>query len=95
MAVEWSKTNLEELDISATELSTECLIDLLIRVPSLRYLSAGQQDRFDDLVLREYMERGNIKNLIAVDLDRNANLSEEILLQFLRVKENITHESTL
>lgn len=88
MAVDWEKTILEELDITATELSTECLIDLLTRVPALRYLSAGQQDRLDDLVLREYMERGSIKNLIALDLDRNANLSEDILSQFVRIKEN-------
>lgn len=85
-SVEWEKTCLQELDITATELPTECLIDLLTRVPGLRYLGAGQQDGFNDLVMKEYMEKGNTKNLIALDVDRNANLSEEMLLQFLKIQ---------
>jgi len=50
MAVEWEKTQLQELDISATDLSTECLTDLLTRLTSLRWLSAGQQDGLNDSV---------------------------------------------
>ena len=84
MSVEWDKTNLQELDITATELSTECLIDILCRIPALRYLSAGQQDCFTDLVLYEFMEKGNTKALISIDLDRNENVSDEILLKFLK-----------
>lgn len=86
MAVEWEKTSLLELDITATELSAECLINVLYRIPSLRYLSAGQLDCFTDVVLKEYMENGNIKSLIAIDLDRNENLSEDILLRFLKIQ---------
>jgi len=48
MAVDWEKSQLQELDITATDLSTECLTDLLIRIPALRWLSAGQQDGFND-----------------------------------------------
>lgn len=51
-AVEWEKTALQELDITATDLSTECLMDLLVRVPALRWLSAGQQDGFNDAVTK-------------------------------------------
>lgn len=86
LAVEWEKTALLELDITATELSTECLIALLYRIPSLRYLSAGQLDCFTDVVLKEYLENGNPKSLIALDLDRNENLSEDILLRFLKTQ---------
>lgn len=50
MAVDWEKSQLQELDITATDLSTECLTDLLIRLPALRWLSAGQQDGFNDTV---------------------------------------------
>jgi len=50
MAVEWQNTQLQELDITATDLSTECLTDLLIRIQTLRWLSAGQQDGFNDSV---------------------------------------------
>ena len=50
MQVEWEKTALQELDISATDLSTECLIDMLTRIPGLRFLSAGQLNGFNDSV---------------------------------------------
>lgn len=86
MAVEWEKTCLIELDITASELSTDCLINVLCRIPALRYLSAGQQDCFTDVVLKEFMENGNSKSLISVDLDRNENLSEDILLRFLKMQ---------
>ncbi|KAI7693027.1 F-box/LRR-repeat protein 7 [Sarcoptes scabiei] len=84
MNVDWEKTSLSELDITASELSSECLINVLCRIPALRYLSAGQQDGFTDVVLKEYMDKGNTKQLIAIDLDRNENLSEEMLLKFLK-----------
>lgn len=47
-AVEWEKTQLQELDITGTDLSSECLTDLLTRLQGLRWLSAGQQDNFND-----------------------------------------------
>jgi hypothetical protein len=50
MQVEWEKTALQELDITATDLSTECLIDMLSRIPNLRFLSAGQLNGFNDSV---------------------------------------------
>lgn len=50
-SVEWEKTQLQELDITGTDLTTECLTDLLTRLPALRWLSAGQQDAFNDSVL--------------------------------------------
>lgn len=84
MAVDWEKTALSELDITATELSSECLINVLCRLPSLRFLSAGQQDGFTDFVLKEFMDNGNPKSLISLDLDRNENLSEEMLMKFLK-----------
>ena len=49
MGVEWEKTMLQELDITATDLSTECLIDMLTRIPALRsgqspgYRHSGQE----------------------------------------------------
>lgn len=85
-AVEWEKTQIQELDISATELSSECLTDLLLRIPTLRYLSAGQQDGFNDQVFKDFIEKGNIKNLIALDIDRNSNISEEMISLFLRIQ---------
>lgn len=51
MQVEWEKSSIQELDITATDVSTECLIDMLTRIPSLRFLSAGQLNGFNDSVL--------------------------------------------
>jgi len=50
MQVEWEKSSIQELDITATDLSTECLIDMLTRIPNLRFLSAGQINGFNDSV---------------------------------------------
>ncbi|KAF2368644.1 F-box domain [Trinorchestia longiramus] len=87
---EWEKSSIQELDITANDLSQDCLIDLLCRIPSLRWLSAGQIDGFTDQVLKTYMERGNLKNLIAVDFEMCDNLSEEGLYKFLaRVGPNL------
>ncbi|XP_022916129.1 F-box/LRR-repeat protein 2 isoform X2 [Onthophagus taurus] len=83
MQVEWEKCNLQEFDITATDLSTECLTDLLTRIPGLRFFSAGQLNGFNDSVLKAWAEHGNPRNLIALDLDSSDNLSEEAIYKFI------------
>ncbi|KAK9887361.1 hypothetical protein WA026_022030 [Henosepilachna vigintioctopunctata] len=83
MQVEWEKCSLVELDITATDLSTECLQDMLTRMPGLRFLSAGQLNGLNDLVLKTWMEQGNPRNLVALDLDSSDNLSEDAIYKFL------------
>lgn len=99
MAVEWDKTwvgfsvviqshrftfrIIQELDISATDLSSECLIDMLTRIPGLKFLSAGQINGFNDSVVKAWMESGNARSLTALDLDSSDNLSDEILNKFI------------
>ncbi|XP_071554152.1 uncharacterized protein [Temnothorax nylanderi] len=83
MQVEWEKSSIQELDITATDLSTECLIDMLTRIPGLRFLSAGQLNSFNDNVLKAWTELGNTRNLIALDLDSSDNLSDDALHKFL------------
>lgn len=83
MQVEWEKTAIQELDISATDLSTECLIDMLTRIPNLRFLSAGQLNGFNDSVLKAFMEIGNPRNLIALDLDSSDNLTDDAIYKFI------------
>ncbi|XP_071441823.1 F-box/LRR-repeat protein 2 isoform X3 [Hetaerina americana] len=83
MQVEWEKTAIQELDITATDLSTECLVDMLSRIPALRFLSAGQLNGFNDSVLKAFMELGNPRNLVALDLDASDNLSDDALHRFL------------
>ncbi|KAI5715027.1 hypothetical protein M8J77_009224 [Diaphorina citri] len=48
MQVDWEKSSIQELDITATDLSSECLIEMLTRIPNLRFLSAGQLNGFND-----------------------------------------------
>lgn len=64
MQVEWEKCALQELDITATDLNTECLQDMLTRLQGLRFLSAGQLNGFNDSVLKTWMEQGNPRNLV-------------------------------
>jgi len=80
---DWERCAIQELDITANDLSQDCLIELLTRVPALRWLSAGQIDGFTDQVLRAWMDRGNVKALAALDLDMCDNLSEEGIYKFL------------
>ncbi|GJQ75847.1 hypothetical protein Trydic_g17915 [Trypoxylus dichotomus] len=83
MQVEWDKCNLQEFDITATDLSSECLSEMLTKLPGLRFLSAGQLNGFNDQVLKTWMEHGNPRNLIALDLDSSDNLSEEAIYKFI------------
>lgn len=80
---DWDKSNLQELDISGTDLSTDCLVDLLTRIPALRFLSAGQINGFNDTVLKAWLESGNAKSLIALNLDASDNMTDEALHKFL------------
>lgn len=84
MQVEWEKCALQELDISATDLSTECLIDMLTRIPSLRFLCAGQINGFNDSVLKAWMENGKTAlSLVSLDLDSSDNLTDDGITKFL------------
>merc|ERR1719264_365462 len=86
MSAEWEKAEqLQELDITATDVSKECLLDVLPRIPAIRWLAAGQLDGFTDQVMKNWMEHGNLKELRAIDLDSSDNLSEEMLQKFITV----------
>lgn len=85
MEVEWEKCGLQELDITATDLSTECLIDLLTRIPNLKFLAAGQINGFNDSVLKTWSESGKTaQSLIALDLDSSDNLTDDGIHKFLQ-----------
>lgn len=85
MQVEWDKCALQELDITATDLSTECLIDLLTRIPALKFLAAGQINGFNDSVLKAWSESGKTaQSLTALDLDSSDNLTDDGIHKFLQ-----------
>ena len=62
MAADWDKSSIQELDVTANVLSSECLIDLLTRIPSIRWLSAGQIDAFNDTVKFIYTKRDHCRH---------------------------------
>lgn len=85
MQVEWEKCALQELDITATDLSAECLIDLLTRIPGLRFLRAGQINGFNDSVLKAWAENGKTAaSLISLDLDSSDNITDDGINKFLQ-----------
>jgi len=84
MAAEWEKAeNLQELDISATDLSKDCLMDILPRIPAIKWISMGQLDGLTDNVFKHWIEHANLKELISVDLDASDNITEEVLFNFV------------
>jgi len=46
------KCDFQELDITATDIGKECLMDVLTRIPAIRWLSAGQLDAMTDNVMK-------------------------------------------
>lgn len=83
-AVEWEKAGaLQELDITATDLSQQAIIDILTRIPSLVWLSAGQLDGMNDNVLAQWMASGKCATLKSLDLDSSDNVTEDMLGKFL------------
>jgi Leucine-rich repeat (LRR) protein len=50
-SVEWNQTNLEELDLSSTDLDEQALLLMLSESPNLTYLSVSHCDAFTDHVI--------------------------------------------
>lgn len=83
-AVEWEKAPaLVELDITATDLPQATIVDILTRIPSLSWLSAGQLDGMTDAVLTQWLNSGKVATLRSLDLDSSDNLTEDMLGKFL------------
>jgi hypothetical protein len=53
MAVPWETSVISELDLTSTELSTECLENILLRMPGFTYLALGYCEFFSDRVCAE------------------------------------------
>lgn len=51
LAVDWSSTHLNELDLSSTDLSEKALLEFFDRIPTLSYLAVPYCDGFTDKVL--------------------------------------------
>ncbi|CAH1784636.1 unnamed protein product [Owenia fusiformis] len=84
MAVPWEKSQLRELDITSTEMSAECLLDILPRMPGFRYLAVGHCDFFDDKVLDMLIQKNKLRDLIAIDISHNDTLSENAINRLIQ-----------
>ena len=53
-AVEWETSRIHELDLASTELSTDCLMDMLCRMPGFTFLGLAYCEFFTDKVSSLY-----------------------------------------
>ena len=53
-SVEWETSRIHELDLASTELSGDCLMDILCRMPGFTYLGLGYCEFFTDKVASLY-----------------------------------------
>ncbi len=58
-------------------------MDVLVRIPAIKWLAAGQLDGFTDAVFKHWMDHANLKELIAVDFDASDNITEDNLFTFI------------
>uniref|UniRef100_A0A5K3F8G3 F-box domain-containing protein n=1 Tax=Mesocestoides corti TaxID=53468 RepID=A0A5K3F8G3_MESCO len=84
MKVPWENSQLTELDITSTELSSECLDSFLSRIPNFTYLAAGHTDFFNDKVLKHLVDLQKFKDLMALDLSFTPSLSEAAIMNFIQ-----------
>lgn len=52
LAADWETSSVHELDISSTELTEDCLLNIFSRLPRLTYLAVPYCDGFTDKVDR-------------------------------------------
>lgn len=83
--VPWEKTLLEELDIRATELDTETIISVLVRLPHLKWLDASWLEHFTDAVLEAWMQSGSLNSLQYLSVDSCDSLTDIALAELIHI----------
>ncbi|CAF0803134.1 unnamed protein product [Didymodactylos carnosus] len=84
LSAEWESSYINELDISSTELTEGCLLDLFSRLPKLNYLAVPNCDGFTDKVLELLIDQGKLSNARALDLSNTVNLNFEVVFTLLK-----------
>lgn len=82
--VEWDQTNLEELDLSSTDLDEATLLYLLSNAPNLTYLNVAYCDGFTDKVFETLIKNKKFSNLKVLNLSHTVNLNFELVFEFLK-----------
>ncbi|CAH8572528.1 unnamed protein product [Dicrocoelium dendriticum] len=91
MAAQWENSKICELDLTSTELSTECLEYIISRIPYFTYFAVGHSDFFNDKHLNYLCESGKLRNLRAIDLSYTPSLGEQSVTTFLKTHGNNLH----
>ncbi|CAF2993374.1 unnamed protein product [Rotaria sp. Silwood2] len=91
VAVDWSLTQLSELDISSTELSENGLLGFFSVVPKLTYLAVSYCDGFTDKVLNLIIDRGTLNGCRALDLSNTVNLNVDTVHRLLTSSPSLTY----
>lgn len=76
--------NIVEIDLSCTELTEECLLSMLLRLPKLNYLGVSYCDGFTDRVMDTLLAKEKIDNIRAIDLSYTNSISESMLMRFVQ-----------
>ncbi|KAK3096130.1 hypothetical protein FSP39_023545 [Pinctada imbricata] len=84
MAVPWETSVISELDLTSTELSTECLENILLRMPGFSFLGLGHCEFFTDRILDLLVQTGKFNKLRALDISYTHALTENAIFQFLQ-----------
>ena len=83
--VEWDQTNLEELDLSSTDLNEQALLLMLNASPNLTYLSVAHCDGFTDNVFQTLIKNKKVTSWSVLDLSNTVNLNFEEVFTYLKV----------
>ncbi|XP_063435100.1 F-box/LRR-repeat protein fbxl-1-like isoform X2 [Mytilus trossulus] len=80
----WESSVVTELDLTSTELSKECLENILLRIPSFTYLGLGYCEFFTDRILEALVQRGKLNQLKAIDISHTNALSENTIYKLIQ-----------
>ncbi|CAF0956301.1 unnamed protein product [Adineta steineri] len=85
LTADWGSSCVNELDISSTDLTENCLLAIFERMPKLTYLAVPNCDGFTDKVLALLIELGKLTNIRAIDLSNTVNLNYEVVFTLLKL----------
>ncbi|ESO03571.1 hypothetical protein HELRODRAFT_112012 [Helobdella robusta] len=84
--IEWDKSTIQELDLSSTELSSECLDLMLCQSRAFTYLAVAHCEFFNDDILLSMLEKGRLDRIRAIDLSHTCNVSDAVIDKLIRLK---------
>jgi hypothetical protein len=90
-AVDWSTANINEIDLTSTDLSERIMLELFAQINRLTYLAVAFCDGFTDQVLNVLFERGVLNHCRTLDLSNTVNLSTDCVHRVLTSSNGFAH----